>query len=113
MNLRADPRFEAYVEDAVTTVRSSLPKSDLKGDSILPLLLIGIASLSVANAFLTGGNAEALALEISGAAGLATLAFLCWLCQPRDESIRLRAVESARSPIRRRSLEGIRGSSAS
>ena len=113
MNLRSDPRFEAYVEEAVTTVRSRFPKRDSKGDSILPLLLIGIASLSIANTFLTGGSAGVLALEISGAAGLAALALLCWLCQPRVEPIRLHAIESARSSIRRSSLEGIRGSSAS
>jgi hypothetical protein len=105
MNLRSDPRFEAYVEDAVATVRGRFPRRDLKGDSILPLLLIGIAGLSVANTILTWGTAEVLALQISGAAGLATLASLCWLSEPRVEPVRLHAVESSRSPSRRRSLE--------
>lgn len=101
MNLRSDPRFEAYVEDAVATAKGRFPRGDLKGDSILPILLIGVAGISVAVKVLTWGTGEFLALDILGAAGLAILASLCWLSEPRVEPFQIHAVASPRSPSRR------------
>lgn len=101
MNLRSDPRFKAYVEDAVATAKGRFPRGDLKGDSILPILLIGVAGISVAVKVLTWGTGEFLALDILGAAGLAILASLCWLSEPRVEQFQIHAVASPRSPSRR------------
>lgn len=100
MNLSSDTRFRAYVEDAVATVRVRLPPSNIGGDSILPVLLIGVSGITVANKFPNWGAAEILALDSLGAAGLAILASLCWLCERRGKPVRIHAVESPRSPNR-------------
>lgn len=100
MNLSSDTRFEAYVEDAVATVRVRLLPSDMSEDSILPALMIGVAGIAVANKVLNWGAAEIFTLDSLGVAGLAILASLCWRCNSRDKSVRIRAVGSPCDPNR-------------
>jgi hypothetical protein len=100
MKLSTDPRFEAYIEDAVATARVRLPPSDTSGDSILPVLLFGVAGITVGNKVLNWGTTDMLALDSLGAAGLAILASLCWLCEPRGKPVRIHDIGSPHSPNR-------------
>jgi hypothetical protein len=96
MNLRSDPRFESYVEDMVAKTVARVPLDESNGRSFLPILLVGIAGLSLAGKIMTSGAAEVLAADILGAALLATLASLCWLSESPEKPVRLSAVASPR-----------------
>ena len=94
MNLRSDPRFASYVDDLVAKAGGGVPRDESNGGSLLPILLVGIAGLSIAGKIMTSGAAEVLAADILGAAALATLASLCWLSESLEKPVRLSAVAS-------------------